>query len=96
MKKEEYKDKKGKLLEYNLQPHAHNASSFDSWIVLNNLPYDWRIANINKNGKSIIEMNVFNGYIEKNKKQIPQYLHFRFGMTHLNSSLKKLGKTFKL
>ena len=30
------------------------------------------------------------------KKQIPQYLHFRCGMTHLNYSLKKLGKTFKL
>ena len=30
------------------------------------------------------------------KKHIPQYLHFRCGMTHLNYSLKKLGKTFKL
>ena len=40
-------------------------------------------------------MKVFNGYIEKNK-QIPQYLHFRCGMTHLNYSLKKLGRTFKL
>ena len=46
--------------------------------------------------KSIIELKVFNGYIEKNKKQNPQYLHFRFGMPHLNFSLKKLGKTFKL
>ena len=34
--------------------------------------------------------------LKKNKKQIPQYLHFRCGMTHLNCSLKKLGKTFKL
>ena len=40
-------------------------------------------------------MKVF-GYIDKNKKQIPQYLYFRCGMTHLNDSLKKLGKTFKL
>ena len=30
------------------------------------------------------------------KKQIPQYLIFRCGMTHLNYSLKNLGKTFKL
>ena len=44
----------------------------------------------------MIELKVFNGYIEKNKKQIPQYLHFRCGMTHLNYSLKKLEKTFKL
>ena len=41
-------------------------------------------------------MKVFNGLIHKNNKQIPQYLHFRWGMTHLNYSLKKLGKTFKL
>ena len=30
------------------------------------------------------------------KKQIPQYRHFRFGMTHLNYSLRKLGKIFYL
>ena len=30
------------------------------------------------------------------KKQFPQYLHFRYGTTHLNYSLKKLDKTFKL
>ena len=39
---------------------------------------------------------MFNGYIQKGNKQIPQYLHFRCGMTHLNYSLKKLGRTFKL
>ena len=96
LKGEEYKDKKGKVLEYILQLHAHNGSGFDTWIVLNNLPGDKRIVNIIKNGKSIIELKVFNGYIEKIKKQIPQYLDFRCGMTHLNYSLKKLGKTFKL
>ena len=30
------------------------------------------------------------------KKQSPQYLHFRYGMTHLNYSLRKLGRTFEL
>ena len=96
MKGEEYKDKKGKILDYNLQLHAHNGSGFDTWIVLNNLPCDKRIVNMIKDGKGIIEFKVFNGYIEKNKKQIPQFLHFRRGMTHLNCSLKILGKTFKL
>ena len=96
LKGEEYKDKKGKVLEYNLQLHAHNGSGFDTWIVLNNLSSDKRIVNIIKNGKGIIELKVFNGYIEKNKKQISQYLHFRCGLTHLNYSFKKLGKTFKL
>ena len=41
-------------------------------------------------------MKVLNGYIEKKKKQIPQYLHFRCRMTHLIHSPKKLGRTFKL
>ena len=96
MKREEHKVKKGKVLEYNLQLHAHNGSGFDTWVVLNNLSCDIGFVNINKNGKGTIELKVFKGYIEKNKKQIPQYLHFRCGMAHLNYSLKKLGKTFKL
>ena len=29
---------KNKIVEYNLQLHAHNASGFDTWINLNNLP----------------------------------------------------------
>ena len=87
---------KNKIVEYNLQLHAHNGSGFDTWIILNNLPCDKHIVDIIKNGKGIIELRVFNGLIYKNNKQIPQYLHFRCGMTHLNYSLKKLGKTFKL
>ena len=86
-----------KIVEYNLQMHAHNGSSFDSWIILNNLPCDRHIVgNIIKNGKGIISLKIFNGKIEKNKKQIPQYLIIRCGMTYLNYILKKLGKTFKL
>ena len=86
-----------KIVEYNLQMHAHNGSGFDTWIILNNLRCDKHIVgDIIKNGKGIIELKVFNGLIYKNNKQIPQYLHFRCGMTHLNYSLKKLGKTFEL
>ena len=86
-----------KIVEYNFQMHAHNGSGFDTWIILNNLPCDRHIVgDIIKNGKGIIELKVFNGLIYKNIKQIPQYLHFRCGMTHLNYSLKKLGKTFEL
>ena len=87
---------KNKIVEDNLQLLAHNGSGFDTWLVLNNLDSDKRIVIIVKNGKIVIKMKVFNGYIEKNKIQIPQYLHFRCGMTHLISSLEKLGKTFKL
>ena len=85
---------KNKIVEYNLQLHAHNGSGFDTWIVLNILDCDKRIVNIFKNGKGIFEMKVFNGYIEKHKKQTPQYLHFRCVMTHLNYSLKKNRTNF--
>ena len=39
-------------------------------------------------------MKIFNGYI--GNKENSQCLHLRCGMTHLNYSLKELGKTFKL
>ena len=48
LKREQYKDKKGKFLEDNLQIHAHNVSGFDTWIVLNIIACDKRIVNIKK------------------------------------------------
>ena len=86
---------KNENVENSLQMHAHNGSGFDTWIILNNFPCDKHIVgDIIKNGKGISELKVFNGYI--GRKNIPQNLHFRCGMTHLNYSLEKLGKTFKL
>ena len=85
-----------RILEYNLQLHALNGSGFDTWIVLNNLPCDKRIVNIIKNGTGIKRLKVFVGYIETNEKQVPQKLLFRFGITHLIYSLRKLVRTFKL
>ena len=96
LKLKEERKVKNKIVEYNLQLHAHNGSGFDTWIILNNLDCDKHIVTIIKNGKGIISLKIFNGYIEKNKKQIAQYLIFRCGMTHLNYSLKKLGKSFIL
>ena len=40
LKLEVYKGKKGKVLDYNFQLHAHNGSGFDTCIVLNILPCD--------------------------------------------------------
>ena len=54
---------KNKIVEYNLQMHAHNGSGFDTWIILKNLPCDKHIVDIIKNGKSVIELKVFNGLI---------------------------------
>ena len=56
---------KNKIVEYNLQMHAHNGSGFDTWIVLNILPCDKHIVDIIKNGKGIISLKVFNGLIYK-------------------------------
>ena len=87
---------KNKFVEYKLQLHAHNGSGFDALIIMINFPCDKHIVDFIKNGKGIISLKLFNDYIEKNKKQIPQFLIFRCGMAHLNYSVKKLGKTFKL
>ena len=48
--------------------HAHNGSGFHTWIILNNLDCDKHIVKITTNGKSIFELKVFNGYIQKNNK----------------------------
>ena len=82
--------------EYNLQLHAYNGSGFFTWIKLKNLPCDKHVVDITKNGKGIVSLRAFNGYIQNIKKQIPQYLSFRYGKTHFNYSVNKLGKTFKL
>ena len=54
MKREEYKDEKGKVSEYNLQLYAQNGSEFDTWVVLNNLLCDESIVNIIKTVKVIL------------------------------------------
>ena len=63
---------------------------------MKNLPCDKHIVDIVKNGKGIISLRVFNGYIQNNQKPFPQYLIHRCGMTHLNYSLANLGRTFSL
>ena len=65
LKLKEERKVKNKIVEYNLQMHAHNGSGFDTWIILNNLSCDKHIVDIIKNGKGIIELRVFNGLIEK-------------------------------
>ena len=86
---------KNRIVEYNFHLHAHNGSGFDTWIILNNLPWDKNIVDIIKNRKGIISLRIFIGYIQK--KETKSSISFsRCGMIHLNYSLKKLGKTFKL
>ena len=79
---------KNRNFENILELHAHIGSGVDTWIILNNLPRDKHIVDIFKNGKGIIDLIVFKGYIENNKKQFPHYVQFRCRMTYLNYSLK--------
>ena len=67
--KDEERKVKNKVVEYNLQLHAHNCRGFDTWIVLNFLPCDKHVIDIIKNGKKIIELKMFNEYIDKIKKK---------------------------
>ena len=70
---------------------AHNGSGFDSYVVLNNLP-QWRsVVKLIKNGRGIVSLKIFNGYVDQYKK-IPQYVLFRCGRVHINQSLKKKEK----
>ena len=43
---------KNKIVEYNLQMHAHNGSGFDTWIILNDLPCDKHILILLKTEKA--------------------------------------------
>ena len=49
--KGEPKKVNNKIVEYELHMLAHNGSSFDTYIILNNLPKSRRIVNIIKNIK---------------------------------------------
>ena len=80
-KGEEQKTVINKIVEQILQLNSHNRSGFDTWIVLNNLPGDKHNVEFNKNGKGIVSLTVFNGYIDNGEKQIPPYLISRSGMT---------------
>ena len=77
LKGEERKTINNKIVENNLQLHAHNSSGFDIWIVLNNLHCDKHIVDIIENGEGIISLRVFNGYIHNGEKQILHYLFFQ-------------------
>ena len=64
-------------------------------MVLKNLP-QWRtVVNLIKNEAGTVSLKIFNGYLELVKK-IPQYVHFRCGSLHFKSSLKNIGKAYKL
>ena len=93
--KGEPKKVKNKIVEYNLYLIAHNGSGFDSYVVLNNLP-QWRsVVKLIKNGRGIVSLKIFNGYVDLVKK-IPQYVPFRCGRIHIIKSLGKIGESYKL
>ena len=77
----------------NMNSLAHDASGFENWILLNNLP-DWcRITIMIKIGKGIINVKIYNGVLNVNStgtkqhKGQPQY--------HMKSSLKKIRRNIQ-
>ena len=83
-----------KIVKNKLHLIAHKGSGFDSYVVLNNQP-QWRTVKLIKNGSGIVSLEIFNGYVDQNKK-IPQYVHLRCGLLHIKDSLKNIGKSYKL
>ena len=57
-----------KIVKYNLYLLAHKGSGFDTYVVLNNFT-QWRlVVSLIKNGSGIVSLKMFNGYVDKNKK----------------------------
>ena len=56
---------------YNLYILAHKVPGSDSYVVLKNLLKCRTFVGFIKNGAGIVSPNVFNGYVDRNKK-IPQ------------------------
>ena len=70
-----------------MQLHADNVSGFDTRKILIKRFCDKHIVDILTNGKGNISMKVFKSFMDNNSnKETPQYLIFRYGMTHLNCS----------
>ena len=89
-----FRNKKVKYNLYYLYLIAHKGSGFDIYVVLNNLP-QWRTVKLIKNGSGIVSLEIFNGYVDQNKKT-PQYVHLRCGLLQIKDSLKNVGKSYKL
>ena len=86
--KGEAKKVNSKVVKYNLYLLAHKASGVDGFVVLKNLP-QWRtVVSLIKNGSSLVSLKVFSGHVHQ-KKKIPQYVQFRFGLLHIKDSLRK-------
>ena len=62
---------------------------------MNNLPQWGSVVKPIKNGRGIVSLKIFNGYVDPVKK-IPQFVHFGCGKFHINQILKKIGKSYKL
>ena len=86
-----------KIVEYNLQIQAHNTSGFDTWITKHILSCDKHILDIIKNGNSVFELKIFNGYISVNNIETSSPKP-TFYIWNKSSKLfvKKMGKTFIL
>ena len=91
----EAKRVRNKIAECNLYNIAQNGSSFDSYVVLNNLP-QWRsVVNLIKNGAGIVSLNLIIGYVDE-KKKVCQYFRFRCRKLFIKISVRKIGISFEL
>ena len=74
---------------------AHNGSGLDSYVVLNKTTQNRTVDTLSKNGTGIVSLNVFNEYVEKDKK-ISQNVHFRCKRVQNNIWLKEIREIYKL
>ena len=62
--KGEAKRKNNKSVEKKSNLLAQKVSSFDSYVVLNNLPQGRTIVSLIRNGSGTVSLKVFNGYVD--------------------------------
>ena len=72
---------------------AHNASEFDSWVVLNSLVKEITDLKIIKTGRGLISLSFRCGV---KVVEVPQYIKYTCTKSHLKGSLEKIGREYGL
>ena len=91
-------DKDGDELvsSYGLLLVAHNASGFDSWVVLNSLVKEITSLEIVKTARGLISLSIRCGFKIGNSVEVPQYVKFACLTPHMKGSLDKIGREYGL
>ena len=75
---------------------AHNASGFDSWVVLNALVREITKLKIVKSARRLISLSFRCGVKKVITVEVPQYVKLTCTKSHIEGSLQKIGREYRL